>query len=126
MLDEESDPRLLACVISAIGYQYNPELLPNILRFKDHEDRSVRFHVASAVGGLLNPDSPDPRAIEGLVALASDEDADVRYDALSTLLEYLSKNPEILRPVVQARSDDTDEQVRGLARAYIATTDSDA
>lgn len=119
MLSTEQDARVLGWVVSAIGYQYAPELLPMVLGLKGHEDPAVRYNVVSAVAGLLEPPTPDQRAVEVLIELTTDEDADVRYLALSTLIEDLQMDPRTLQSAILARVGDPDDQIRVLAQRHL-------
>ncbi|GAA0585948.1 hypothetical protein GCM10010172_84000 [Paractinoplanes ferrugineus] len=114
LLGRETDPRVLGFTISALDYNGAREALDAILPFARHPHRRVRFHVASALPGLIDPAAVDPRVVPALEQLCRDEDADTRFYALYALLEEI---PGVDRERVAAPlADDPDEQIRDFAR----------
>lgn len=109
-LHHENDAWVLGWVISALGYHGAREALGEVLRFVGHEDSRVRFFVASALPGLVDPERVDPRAVAALNVLCRDADADVRYYALYALVEELKVGGTFTDLL-----GDEDEQVRELA-----------
>jgi HEAT repeat protein len=115
MLDSETDPGPLSSVIGALGHLENPSAIPLILPFSYHPDSDVRFDLAFALGcfaddersvstllklmsdkdsevrdwatfglGVLGSfDSPKIR--EALLQNLTDEDEDVREEAMVAL-----------------------------------------
>jgi len=118
LLRTESDPTILGWTISAIGHNSLSEMLPEVLSFQHHREQRVRFHVAAAMIGLLEPESVDSRGLAALRELSSDDDADVRYYALTTLVDDLRVPPADLADVLRDRRDDTDEQIRDIAARH--------
>lgn len=74
LLDSETEPSSLNSIIVALGHVAKPESVPLILRYRHQSDKTVRFAVAFALGCLPN----DPQAVQGLMELTSDPDAEVR------------------------------------------------
>jgi HEAT repeat protein len=63
----------------------------------------------------------DPRGVEPLLKLLQDEDADVRYYAVTAFADdYPALNGDNIRAALAARGDDPDEQVRDVARRALA------
>lgn len=74
LLDTEQDNRVLNSVGVGLGHiSPEPRKVKPLLKLKNHPDPDVRFGVAS---GLCSEE--DPLAIQALIALSSDDDADVR------------------------------------------------
>jgi len=118
-LSRENDPGVLRWVISALGFNGANEALGEVLRFTGHPDWRVRFHVAAALPGLVNPQRIEPDAVEALQRLCRDDEADTRYYALYALVEELAgTDPEHIAQSVTDLLDDPDEQIRAFARAH--------
>lgn len=98
--------------MSGLGYQpSDPDALAAVVRRTDHPDSAIRFNVAADLPALVDPESLDPAAVEALVKLTVDEDADVRSYALMALVDDHGLTSAV-REVVEARLTDTDEQIR--------------
>jgi hypothetical protein len=118
-LRHERDPRVLRWIISALGYNGAREALEEVLRFTEHPDWRVRFHVAAALPALVNPERVEPDALAALQRLCRDDEADTRYHALYALVEEVSgADAEHIARSVAALLDDPDEQIRELARTH--------
>jgi hypothetical protein len=131
MLERESDPAVLQWIVSAIGYQHmsghrgerletESTVLASVLKCAEHDDERVRFHVAAALPGLVNEDSPEPEAIKVLVALSADSDADTRYYALAALIDDfgLVGRKDVSR-ALEERLHDEDDQIARAARRVL-------
>ena len=120
-LSRENDPGVLRWVISALGFNRAKEALGEVLRFTGHPDWRIRFHVAAALPGLVNPERIEPDAVEALQQLCRDDEADTRYYALYALVdEVAGTDPARIAQSVTALLDDPDEQIRALARTHHA------
>jgi hypothetical protein len=128
MLERESDPAVLQWIVSAIGYQHmsghrgerletEPTVLASVLKCAEHGDERVRFHVAAELPSLINEDSPEPEAIDVLVALSADPDDDIRWYALAALVDDfgLVGRKDVTR-ALEARLHDEDDQIARAAR----------
>jgi hypothetical protein len=115
VLASEADPVVIAWANSALGYHPAEEAVAAVAAFADHPDVFVRFHVAAALPGM----SSEPLARETLEQLATDVDPEVRYYALSGLIEDLEVPAASIEDLLRSRLSDTDEQVRTMARAYL-------
>jgi hypothetical protein len=120
-LRDEPDPRVLGWVISALGYHAVLESLPGVLALAGHSSAWVRFSVAGALPGLINPIAIEPQAASVLAGLCHDEDPEIRFYALYALVEEVNGlEPALLARVTAALRDDPDTQVRGLAADHHA------
>ncbi|GGM69639.1 hypothetical protein GCM10007977_084190 [Dactylosporangium sucinum] len=120
-LSREDDPGVLQWVISALGFNGVKEALGGVLRFTGHADWRVRFHVAAALPGLVNPERIEPDAVDALQRLCLDEEPEIRYYALYALVEEVAgTDPERIAHSVTYLLDDPDEQICALARAHHA------
>jgi HEAT repeat protein len=120
LLDIESDAFVIGWAISALGYQPAPESAHRVASFANHPDRGVRFRVAAALPALTDEDAIDPLVRRTLELLTSDEDADVRYYALTGLTDDLHVPLELIAATIRDRLSDSDDQVREIARRYLA------
>jgi HEAT repeat protein len=120
LVNEEADVEVLQWAISCLGYQPSgPDALLAVLARANHADSAIRFNVAAALPGLHDPESSDSVAVEALVKLTEDEDADVRSYALMGLVDDLGLT-SAKREIVEARLTDDDEQIRRVAREALA------
>ena len=111
--------------ISCLGYQSSAQhALSAVLAHVDHVDCRVRFAVAAAIPGLIDPDSLDSSPVDALVRLTEDDDADVRSYALMGVVDDLGLT-DTRREVVEARLADTDAQIRRVAREALGGSKSD-
>jgi HEAT repeat protein len=118
-LNQESDPRVLGWVISALGYNGAREALGEVLQFAEHPHWRVRFHVAAALQSLVDSARIEPGAMYALQQLCRDDEADTRFYALYALVEEVSGVDE--KCIAQSITDllnDPDEQIRRLARSH--------
>lgn len=116
LLRQEPDARVLAWIISALGYNAARESLPEVLRFVEHSEAGVRFAVAAALPGLVDPQQIEPAAADALLTLCRDGDPEIRYYALYALLDEVSgTDPLQLANVRTALENDPDEQIRTMA-----------
>lgn len=125
LLDIESDAVVIGWAISALGYQPAPESAHRVATFANHADRGVRFDVAAALPALTDGDAIDPVIRQTLELLTNDDDADVRYYALTGLTDDLHVPLDLIAPTVRDRFSDPDEQVREVARRYLAGEPAD-
>jgi HEAT repeat protein len=120
-LDREADLRVLAWVISALGYNRAREALGDVLRFADHPHWRVRFHVAAALPSLVSEERMVPDAAKALQLLCWDDVPDTRYYALVALIEEVSGvEPELITQTLTRLLDDPDEQIRELAATHVS------
>lgn len=64
MLADERDPRVLAGVVSALGYNAATSSLNEVAQLAEHPHWLVRFHVAAALPSLVHPDQIQPNAAD--------------------------------------------------------------
>ncbi len=98
-LDARYDPAVRWWAISAVGYHAMVESLPSLMTMATDPSPIVRMGVASAVVSLVNQDNR-VEVLTALGELAGDSDADVRDEAIGSLMElagayeYLGSDPE--------------------------------
>ena len=115
MLEQESDPIVLASIAVALGDIGDPKGIEPLMRLKDHPDENVRYGV---VQGLLH--QRDDRAVEALMNLTEDQDRDVRDWATFALGRMVDIDTPAVRSALWARVDDTHDEVRGEALLGLA------
>jgi HEAT repeat protein len=115
LLEHEQDPTVLGWTVSAIGYHQLRQALPAVVRLAGHDDDFVRFHVASNIPGLVDPDAVDDAAVTALEVLTGDEDEDVRGYAIYGLVVELEVDPDRIAGTVARLLADPDPHIRWLA-----------
>jgi HEAT repeat protein len=122
MAQIETDTDVLACIVSALAWQQEPAALDTVLPFAHHPDGRVRFAVAADPFGMVaDPETADPRLIEALIALSSDDDADVRWYATDALANEFPGDGTALRNALANRLADPDQKVSEVAREGLAS-----
>ena len=107
MASRESDPGVLATIAHAFGHLGAGHGEDLLLSLAGHEDVAVRDGVARGLAGRQ-----DERAIEALIALSDDEDAEVRDWATFALGTLAEVDVPPLRDALAARLADEDEETR--------------
>lgn len=106
---------VVRAAVAGVGHRSFDAALPELVRLSTHADPQTRWSVAAALGRY-----PQPAAIEALLRLARDDDADVRDWAtfgLGTMSD--TDSPEI-RELLWHNLADDDEDVRGEALVGLA------
>ena len=116
MLQAEKDVEVLRAILIALGHLGEDEAIEPAVRFHRHPDPRVRHGVVFALTG-----HEDQRAIETLVELSQDEDAEVRDWATFGLGTQINVDTPKLREALFKRLNDVDvvtrcEAIVGLAR----------
>jgi len=109
------DPDVLNEVCVALGHLGDPRAIPALLELQGHPASGVRFGVVFGLCGHENSD-----AIEGLIALSSDSDEDVRDWATFGIAQQITTDTPAIRAALHARLDDPfyearNEAIEGLA-----------
>jgi methionyl-tRNA formyltransferase len=107
MAAREEDPVVLGTIAHAFGHLgpgYGDEVL---LSLATHGSVAVRDGAARGLAGRQ-----DPRAVEALIALSADDDAEVRDWATFALGTLAELDTPALREALAARLDDPDEETR--------------
>ncbi|MGP0063209.1 MAG: hypothetical protein ACLQGP_06345 [Isosphaeraceae bacterium] len=110
LLSQEREPEVLRSTLVALGHYRTPEVVVRISRFRRHKDGRVRDGVVFA---LL--ESVDPRAIDALIKLTTDEDPHVRDWATFGLGTQVDLDMPVIREALAARLYDADADTRGEA-----------
>ena len=109
------DPVVLSDVCAALGHLHDPRAIPALLELRQHPEADVRLGV---VHGLSRYEMPE--AIDGLIALSSDSDEDVRDWSTFGLGQLIDTDTPAIRAALHARLGDPcmtarDEAIEGLA-----------
>ncbi len=117
VLEDELDLQVIDSCLVALGHLGNPAAIPLILEHRKNSEPDVRFAVAFSLGSFAD----DPRAIQVLLQLMEDEDADVRDWATFGLgVQGSADTPEIREALLERLDDgnpDTrEEAVAGLGK----------
>ena len=115
-LHEEKDAEVLSASLIALGHLHEDEAIEPAAQLCRHPNPGVRHGVVSALTGY-----EDQRAIETLIGLSKDEDADVRDWATFGLGTQINVDTPTLREALAERLNDVDlvtrcEAIVGLAR----------
>jgi hypothetical protein len=115
-LSGDADPELLASICFAFGHLKDPRGISAVAPLARHPQSRVRFAVVHALSA-----QEDPVAIAWLIALSSDEDAQVRDWATFGLGQQIEADTAEIREALCARLTDADrdtrlEAISGLAR----------
>jgi len=102
-------------IATAFGHLSDPRGIPALHALRDHPDEDVRYAV---VFGLLGQD--DDLAVETLVELSRDSDADVRDWATFGLGTQIERDDAQIREALVGRLDDLDDDRRGEALRGLA------
>ena len=98
----------LASAIAALGHIGNPLVVPMLAGYTHHPSPKVRFDLAFALGCFPN----DPGAVEALLVLMQDGDADVRDWATFGLGVLGDSDSTLIRDALFLRLDDDDQDTR--------------
>ena len=103
MLQKEKDVEVLSAILIALGYLGGDEAIEPAARFRWHPDPRVRHGVVLALTGY-----EDQRAVETLIALSQDEDADVQDWATFGLGTQIDLDTTVIRQALKGRLNDVD------------------
>jgi len=119
-LDQAEDPRLLQAAVTALAHLGDGRALTPVLRHAAHRDDGVRRAVAFTLPSIIEQRAPAPEAVEALIELSRDAEAQVRDWATFGLGEFLDADTPEIRAALTARLDDVaaiaDQARAGLAR----------
>jgi sugar phosphate isomerase/epimerase/HEAT repeat protein len=106
MLETEQNTDVIDSVLNALGFISNERTIDPVLKWKDHPDDSIRFHV------VFNCTFNDERVIQALLQFSRDPDNDVRDWACMWLGN-------------RAEEDSTREDIRAALWERIEVDDQD-
>lgn len=105
-IDQAVEPRLLQAALTATAHLGDGRALTSVLRHAGHRDALVRRAVAFTLPTLGDPAAPVPAAVEALIELSRDADAQVRDWSVFGLAELLDLDTPHLRAALTARLAD--------------------
>lgn len=105
-IDQAVEPRLLQAALTATAHLGDGRALTSVLRHAGHRDALVRRAVAFTLPTLGDPAAPAPAAVEALIELSHDADAQVRDWSVFGLAELLDLDTPRLRAALTARLAD--------------------
>jgi HEAT repeat protein len=111
----ETHPVVLCAIATAFGHLADPRGIPALHALRAHRDADVRHAVAF---GLLGHD--DDLAVQTLIELSTDADADVRDWATFGLGSQIERDTSAVRDALVARLDDPDNDTRAEALLGLA------
>ena len=124
ILTSEPDSQVVAETVTALGRAWDPQAAQLILDYVrvDHPDTVVRLAVAQCLSHGIEEDTPcRDTVVEALIALASDENSDVRNWACFGLGQVDATSPEV-KDALAARLTDPDDDTRCEALLALAKT----
>lgn len=112
----ETDEEVIGSICTALGHLGHAGAVEPLLRWKEHPNAKIRWHVAVSLGG-----HEEPEAVEALIELSNDLDADARDWATFGLGSQTDLDTPRIREALCARLNDPDLVTRaeafvGLAR----------
>jgi HEAT repeat protein len=116
---EGASADVLAATLHALGSLADPRALTAVLAQRLHADQTVRLAVAHALAPVAG-DPPQAAAIEAVMQLMRDEEADVRDWATFSLGSLLEVDTPAVRDALAGQLDDADEGVSVEALAGLA------
>ena len=111
VLNGATDPETIGCAISALGHLGVPSVAPEVLRYCDHPEDSMRLVATMALPGLRGAAGVVP----ALIRLSRDRDEDVRDWATLGLMNWIDEDTPEIRQAFLDRLDDPNAAVRGQA-----------
>lgn len=115
MLEQEHEPSVLSSVAIALGHRQDKRAIKPLTAFKNHPDALVRYGVVHGISG-----HEDMLAIQTLIDLSADADADVRDWATFGLGSQIEMDTPAIRSALFARLADDDADTRGEAMVGLA------
>ncbi len=115
LIKRENDPKVLETALFSLGHLPDPQTIDVRLQFKRHPNADVRFAVTQGFAACK-----DPRAIQALVELSTDENSDVRDWATFGLGSQIETDTPTIREALLQRLTDTDNDTRGEALVGLA------
>jgi HEAT repeat protein len=116
MLESENEPRVLECVISALGHAQDPRAVGPVMRHLGHPNPQVRWHIVLMLTACGERDD----SVSALIDYTKDSDALVRDWACHGLGSAWQFDTPALRDALADRLDDPDDYVRGEAFVGLA------
>lgn len=118
---QETDDTTRAVIVDALGSAENASWVPELLHHADDPYPPVRIAVASSLPLIFDGEPLDDDAVRTLIALSTDEDADVRDWATMSLGTQSDLDTPEIREALAARLNDVGgdtafEACLGLAR----------
>lgn len=119
LLEHENRPKVISAILSSISHNnenLNAAQISKLIAYKNHRFVDVRFQLTLAISCLENNS-----AIQTLIELSNDKDADTRNWATFGLGTQLEKDTKEIRTALWKRVLDKDESTRfeailGLAK----------
>jgi hypothetical protein len=115
------EPGTLYSALYALAWQGDESVLPDILRFTDADDTSVRSAAIHNLTNFIDRHEPDDNVLAALLAATRDQEPGNRYSAVYDLVHWVDCTRDDVRSALAARLDDDDEIVREHAIAGLAT-----
>lgn len=115
MLAREREPEVLSAVATALGHRHEPRAIEPLAQLKNHPAEDVRFGI---VMGLMGHE--EKLAVQTLIELSGDADADVRDWATFALGSQIELDTPAIREALAARLTDADGDTRGEAMVGLA------
>jgi HEAT repeat protein len=119
LLENEKSPKVISAILSSISHnneKLNEKQILKLLKYKTHKFVDVRFQLTLAISCLKNE-----VAIENLIELSTDKNADIRNWATFGLGTQIEIDNSQIRNALWERVNDTDASTReeaifGLAK----------
>jgi HEAT repeat protein len=109
MLTSERDPEVMYWVVGAFGFLKSDSVGDQLRELVSHPSPGVRYNVATALANRASAEIP-ANSIGALLALARDQDAEVRFSAIFELGSWwkVNRDPRIESALRNAIETDND------------------
>jgi HEAT repeat protein len=115
LLHQEQNPEVLSALGVALGHRHDPRAMAPLASLKTHPDERVRFGVVLGLSGY-----EEEMAVQTLIDLSADPDAEGRDWATFELGDILDLDTPAIRQALLARLEDEDEATWGEAMLGLA------
>jgi HEAT repeat protein len=108
MLTREPDPEVMYWVVGAFGFLKSDSVASQLRRLASHPSPGVRYNVATALANRTNAEIP-AESVDTLLALARDQNAEVRFSAIFELGSLWKVNHDSRIELALRNAIDTDD-----------------
>jgi HEAT repeat protein len=125
LLTTEQDSEVLYWVVGAFGFLKSDLVTDQLINLVGHPDPGVRYNAATALANIRSSEIPT-KSVNALIALAEDENAEVRFSAVFELGSWWKVNhdPRIESALRRVINTDDDAAVVRAAKDAIQDADS--
>jgi HEAT repeat protein len=125
MLSSEQDPDVIYWIVGAFGFLKSDSVADQLRALVSYPNSGVRYNVATALANCGSSEIPAD-SVDALLALAGDENAEVRFSAVFELGSWWKINHDLLIESALKHAASTDSDPLVVRAAKDAIQDDDA